>query len=208
MNSLTIITDRYGGAEGYGRCASSIKRLISLLGILIFTVCSGTARAEPILIEKTVYYDIKGLSVSELQLQRQKLGPKAFFGNTETHTNYHYKNGANSLACYVTSVAVTVRITYTMPRWANKFQATAALRDKWDKFYQRLQFHEMGHKEISVRNARLLELRILEAGSQSCQSLDARLKEVWEDFLERTRRENAEYDRKTDHGRSQGAFLQ
>jgi predicted secreted Zn-dependent protease len=207
MKRIAMITARYTDCEEYDQRASSKKPAIYLLIISVFACC-GVVGAEPIVTENTVHYDVRALSVAELHAQRQKLGPQQYFGNTQWRVHYDYRNGSDGRTCYVTSAQVTVGITYTMPRWANKLQATGALRDKWDKFYQRLQFHETGHKDIAVKNARLMEMGLLNLRAPSCRSLDARCKEVCDAFLDQTKKESVEYDRKTDHGRSQGAFLQ
>ncbi len=184
-----------------------MKGIFCWVWALVFAFSAAAIRAEPTLLEETRLYDIQGLSKNELRGQMKRLGQEGYAGYTRSRINYRYKNRTDGNACLVDSVNVVVRIEYTMPRWANKFQASRALRDEWDTYYRCLDFHEKGHKEIALKNARLMEQWILRAGSSSCKTLDEQCKEVCRVFLELMRQEDVEYDRITNHGRTQGAYL-
>lgn len=196
-----------GTNSPFSEVTGSLHRLLCFLGVLIVAMFPEAIRAEPQVAEETEYYEIHGSTSAELWHQMRMQGPKGFSANTKWNTQYRFKTKAEPRGCVVTEVSVTVRIQYTMPRWANGLQASPTLQEQWHKYYECLKNHEMNHKEIAVKNARLLEQRLLGLRSSSCKTLGDQCHEVSRFFLEQTHRENDEYDRRTDHAKTEGCRL-
>jgi predicted secreted Zn-dependent protease len=179
-------------------------RLFSLAVILAVTFSSAVIQAEPVVVEETQYYKITGFSERGLRDQMTALGPGSFDAHTQCRITYNYKSMNTLGRCVITSLLVNVHVTYTMPKWTNKSDAPIALQSAWDQYYSRLYRHETGHRDISVRNGRLIEQNLLGLQGPSPQAVHDKAQEVALAFIEKAKQEDAEYDRVTGHGKTQG----
>jgi predicted secreted Zn-dependent protease len=183
------------------------RRLFSLAVFLIVAFVSAVAHAEPIVVEETQYYKITAFSERGLKDQMNELGPKPYHGYTHSQTRYHFRSKNAIGGCYITSVLVNVHVTYTMPKWTNKSDAPLGLQSSWERFYRCLNSHEIAHREITVRNARLIEQKLLGLQDLTTQLLHDKANEIARACIEKGKQENAEYDRTTEHGKTQGAHF-
>jgi predicted secreted Zn-dependent protease len=183
------------------------NRLFCLAGLLIVTLSFSLVHAEPIVVEETNYYKITGFSERGLLDQMNALGPKPYHGYTQSPIRYHFRSRNVVGGCVITSCIVSVHVTYTMPKWTNKSDGPLALQGKWDKYYRCLNTHEIGHKDIAVRNARLIEQSLIGLQGATGQEVANRAEEIARQYIEKAKQEDAEYDRVTGHGRSQGAHF-
>jgi predicted secreted Zn-dependent protease len=179
-------------------------RLFSLAVILAATFASAVIQAEPIVAEDTQYYKITGFSERGLRDQMTALGPNSYAGYTQCRIHYNFRSKNTIGGCVITSVVVNVNVTYTMPKWTNKSDAPLALQDAWEKYYSRLYKHEMGHRDIAVRNARPIEQGLLGLQGPSAQAVHDKAQEISQSYIEKAKQEDAEYDRITEHGKTQG----
>lgn len=184
--------------------SASTNRLFSLAVILAVTFASAMIQAEPIVVEDTQYYKITGFSERGLRDQMTALGPNSYAGYTKCRIHYNFRSKNTIGGCVITSVVVNVHVTYTMPKWTNKPDAPIALQSAWEKYYSRLYKHETGHKDISVRNGRLIEQSLLGLQGASAQAVHDRAQEISQSYIEKAKQEDAEYDRITEHGKTQG----
>jgi predicted secreted Zn-dependent protease len=107
--------------------------------------------------------------------------------------------------CAVTRVTTTLKADILLPLLEPG--STAGWPD-WPGYLQALRGHEHGHLEIARAAAHLLDRRI--AGlpqAISCGMLQAQARQAWREVLEGAGKEDREYDRRTDYGRTQGAGL-
>jgi predicted secreted Zn-dependent protease len=106
----------------------------------------------------------------------------------------------SSAGCAVKSFNVFLDISMTFPQWTNDSAAAPQLVQHWRTYYSALVKHEEGHKAIASGAA----ADIREAGSKipsqlGCNELAKAIEKITGEIRER------EYDRDTDHGRTQGA---
>ena len=95
----------------------------------------------------------------------------------------------------ITSAELTVRQTLTMPAWAERDQACAAVQRAWDNFVAALRAHEDGHVAIDRRAFANAHQRFV--GKQSSET-DA----VSEELRRDVQVQQDAYDAATDHGRT------
>jgi predicted secreted Zn-dependent protease len=184
-----------------------MTRLLSLAVILAVTFASAAIQAEPIVVEDTQYYKITGFSERGLRDQMTALGPNSYAGYTKCRIHYNFRSKNTIGGCVITSVVVNVHVAYTMPKWTNKSDAPLALQDAWEKYYSRLNKHEIGHRDIAVRNARLIEQGLFGLQGPSAQAVHDKAQEISKSYIEKAKQEDAEYDRITEHGKTQGLRL-
>jgi predicted secreted Zn-dependent protease len=82
------------------------------------------------------------------------------------------------------------------------------LKDAWTKFAEALQRHEDGHKENGMKAAKEIESAVLATKPGSnCEDVEAKANAAAVAIVEKYQALDEEFDRKTDHGRNQGATL-
>jgi predicted secreted Zn-dependent protease len=156
------------------------------------------------------YYDIHGRTAPELVAEMRRLGPKtsgsSFFGETRTPIRWDWRTRNDGALCQVTSARVYVRSQITLPRWTPPADTVPGLAAQWQEFLGALEQHEIGHKDISGREAQEI-LHRLQSMSTSCASLTTEAKRLTDGIIARGSAEQARYDIDTRHGLTQGAVF-
>lgn len=128
----------------------------------------------------TVTYDVAGDDLADLERQMRFRGPQGYWAYAKTNWNWDAQ-------CNMT---FTARIT--MPELVQRHRLDAAEQAEWDRMIAALWAHEMGHVEIGKAWA----AEIKAAGCRDVEAIDRK----WRD-------EDADYDRRTDHGQLEGVYL-
>ena len=82
------------------------------------------------------------------------------------------------------------------------------MKSRWTSFLEALRRHEEEHKEHGLKAAREIETVVLAVKPASnCEDLGAAANAAAEAIVAKYQALDEEYDRKTDHGRNQGATL-
>ncbi|MGD8371157.1 MAG: DUF922 domain-containing Zn-dependent protease [Syntrophobacterales bacterium] len=183
--------------------------------ILIICVISlaSLVRAEPKVIIKYDYYDIRGNSANELRQQMNRFGIKWTNGKTydaftSWRVRWNYQYNASERGCAIRSVATTVHIVYRMPRWINYASAPYDLRDRWDIYIRALKVHEDGHRDFGIKAATEIERAIaVMTPRKTCEELGEEANGLGYRILEKYANEEKEYDARTNFGETQGAIF-
>lgn len=112
--------------------------------------------------------------------------------------------GASLDACRLVGVRVYLVTEVTLPEWRDADTAPAELRLRWDDFVTALRAHEYGHRNRAFRAAEEIHEALLAVRAPDCLVLDERAEAVACEVLERYLALDAEYDRRTLHGRVEG----
>jgi predicted secreted Zn-dependent protease len=163
--------------------------------------------------EQKAYYSLKGRTPQELAkasavsgVRDQADGTKGAGGTVSELTARFSKDMTEGGGCALIAAQVTVSIRQKLPRWDDNAAGGDEARDWWRRFSAAISEHEDGHKKIDEESGdRLLGgLRALPA-ARDCDELDARVDaEIANAQAEQDAR-NAEYDRRTKHGKTQYA---
>ena len=122
----------------------------------------------------------------------------------EVRWRFWWHTAADGL-CHITRVETQAKGEITLPRLRH---ATAAQRAVFERYLGPLQAHERGHFELARQAAREIDQGI--AGLpplRDCPALEARANALGSEHLRRAQAAEREYDRRTRHGRTQGAWL-
>jgi len=183
--------------------------------LLLPSLPTQAAFPAPVVNVKTNYYTVRGNSPQQLRQQLNQLGPisrtgRRFDGNTKWRIrwNYGYSNRPNQ--CQLTNAQITVNVTITMPRWQTQANAPIQLKQRWQRYIKALQLHENGHRDHGVAAARELTNSLRQLGQRrfsSCTAMSQQFKQTSDRIISYYSQRDRDYDRVTQHGRTQGAVF-
>src|SRR5262249_35099602 len=98
----------------------------------------------------------------------------------------------------LSKATVTMNIEIDFPLWTAADHASAQLVTSWRRYAEALALHESGHVRLATESLQTIRVAIQSA---TCATADEAAKAALAQLKERS----VEYDRVTDHGRTQGA---
>jgi predicted secreted Zn-dependent protease len=182
---------------------------ILLLLVLIFP---SQLNAEPIVNEKVKEYHVYFNNVDTLLSDIDKASPirqdgSIYHAHTDTYVKWNYWWDSSEKSCTFNRVQTTVDITYTLPL-LRKSSASKQVLDIWRLYYPALVQHEKGHGEIAINAAREIEKTLIQMPSyNNCDSLSQKANLKAQDILARFRPKHMDYDKITEHGKTEGANI-
>jgi predicted secreted Zn-dependent protease len=139
----------------------------------------------------------------------QRLGPawgeRRFFGLTNTALEYGYRHTFGPGWCRVRDPSVLAEVLVTLPRWEHPQGTPYALERDWRNFERALAGHENGHVRFAEQEANELFRELSGLRASDCAAVDRDAGVVATNIRARYAAQHVDYDRRTDHGRSQGA---
>ncbi|MGQ3052634.1 MAG: DUF922 domain-containing protein [Roseateles sp.] len=132
---------------------------------------------------------------------------RPFFGHTQWRVNWQYRYDVRPDGlCGITSVAVKLAVTMTLPALK---ESTAAVAAQFASYLPALIEHEEGHRRVGQAAAQQVDSAIAQmAPMASCRLLEAEANRLATERVERATREDKAYDAATQYGCTQGACLQ
>ena len=174
----------------------------------IFLILS-TAQAEPVINIDFKHYDIFPTSIGDFRREMDKRSPirrygKTYKGHTRWKVKWNYEWYKKDGICNITSVSTKLNVTYTMPRLAARHEVPEPVYQYFFDYYTKLFEHEQGHMNSGLCAARDIEKAILNFGSfKSCTRLSNAATAVGRKIIKQYGKLDSEYDRITDHGKTQ-----
>lgn len=127
---------------------------------------------------------------------------------TSWYVKWRYEYYTSDGYCSLEAVDVSVDVEYTLPKWVVKPLGNQKTWINWNRYSDALKKHEDGHRDFGIGAARDIEAALLSIGSRPrCDTLGADANAIGYRILDDYRRKEIEYDRKTEHGRTQGAVF-
>ncbi len=193
------------------------NRLYHFFGSLVFRLlmsfglcCPLVVVAQDTITAKTNYYAIVGKTAWELRASLDGARPwkNRIPGDASTQWNvrWSFKTIASESGCRLESLEVKATITLTLPRWRPAAETPADLQTRWQTYLSALEKHEEGHRTLAERAAAEVGRQVRAMGAaQNCEALAQSIKKMGNSIIDEYRRKEAEYDRETQHGVTQGA---
>lgn len=157
----------------------------------------------------TNYYRVTGTSLREVRqsISAQRPWRDAFAQDAQTRweIRWSYSLRSSPQGCYVHSLQADAVITITLPHWTAGPEATASLRERWTQYLLALSAHEDAHKRIALAAHEEITRRLSGLKAANCEQLRRKLDEAGKAVVAENRRKDAEYDRRTKHGATEGA---
>lgn len=131
---------------------------------------------------------------------------KVFHGFTKWHVRWNfYWNADGNGTCRMTRTKVVLSGTILLPKLVG---GAGSQRDQFEAYIKNLRTHELGHYEIGKRAAKAIDAYLLTLPARSsCAALETEANAGAYRLLRKHNEIEAQYDRDTGHGRSQGAWL-
>ena len=182
----------------------AVAKLCIGLGTALFALAPSHSRALDYAGPQFTYYAVSG-SAADIARQMHEKGRDGHFAYTDYHIDYRFVTRPTASTCAVASATVLLRVTVLMPQLAG---ADARVRGRWSAFEPALRRHEMGHADNALAAAHDIESALLDIRDQpSCPVADALVKKVADEIFAALKNLDQSYDRKTDHGKTQGAVF-
>jgi len=172
---------------------------------------SQTATAEVIENLEYQYYEVNVAANQSLrsalnQASTIRQDGKTHHGYTKwyIHWRFHWNNNPSG-QCRIVSSKTSLQGTILLPRLASPL----AQRKQFDRYMIALREHELGHYKIGQEAAKAIDEQFLSLPSSShCKALEKPANDSAYQILEKYKHADKEYDAKTIHGKTQGAWLE
>jgi len=155
------------------------------------------------------YYDIAGRTSDDLADVLIPRGWAGTIGETSTSLSIYTQFRVDDTSCQLSDLTLHLAVNTTRPRWIDEERGSRRIRRQWARFLANLQTHEDGHAEIARRGAAIIGEQLSQTPpTPDCQTLSDNLDAMKESLWDRFRISHREYDTATEHGRTQGAYIE
>jgi predicted secreted Zn-dependent protease len=156
-------------------------------------------------------YEVTGDSAAELRSDLDRKRPPSPDGRRyDAHVlwsltwSFHFDPQPG--ACGLANATVDLQMLVRLPVLSGTAAPSAAIRERWDAFARLLETHEAGHIDAYVEGAAALQDAFATVRpAATCDELRVMLSGMGAAAIDSIRIADAEYERRTDHGRGQGA---
>lgn len=178
---------------------------VSLILVALALLAAAPVLAQPAAV-RFVYYDVQGADFNALLGALNARG--RHHGRADWKLGYRYQSRAGAGSCAVSAFSTELELVMTLPRWTPPANAQPGLAARWDRYLAALRGHEEGHLEHGRDAER--ELKALAAGlsAPDCNALDAALRQRFSKLIADYQARDRDYDARTGHGKTQGAWFQ
>lgn len=182
-----------------GSCWARILAIGAVVGLSqVGTQASAIVRETT----KNTTYVVRGETAPDVRKDMSAKGPQGYDGFTTWHIRWNYRFQATARGCAIGDVTVSLAIAFTMPRLESR---NSVLKASFDAYVAKLQKHEDGHAENGRSVARRIEKGIAGMSAGSCDDLQRDANLFGDRAIDDGKALDAEYDRQTRHGETQGA---
>ena len=108
--------------------------------------------------------------------------------------------------CVIERVRTEVAVQIQLPEL---IAGTAAQETEFADYLDALTLHEEGHQQLALDAAEAIDLALQQLPAAShCTALEANANALGQQLLQRFREREYDYDRRTNHGQTQGAWME
>ena len=181
---------------------------MKVISFLISVVLSSVAFSEPLVFEEYEYYYVNPNTRADILTSLKENSPihengTIMYGSSNSDVKWNLKWKHNSQICWITSVNTKVNTTYTLPKL---IEGGSGIDDFWANWYPNLLTHERGHHKLAIDAAEEIERKIRKMPSFStCDLLEKNANNIVLESINKLRRLQKDYDKRTNHGETQGA---
>jgi predicted secreted Zn-dependent protease len=156
-------------------------------------------------------YDVDGKDYSSLIRSLAVNGPKAndksFHGLARWRVGYKYETKPAGQKCKFSAITLSIDGEILMPLWREESSAPQELRQRWTRYHAALKAHEEGHIQHGRELALRLREQFLGLGDFECGEVAALAQREFDRIYANLKNRDQEYDQRTRHGATQGAFF-
>lgn len=158
------------------------------------------------------YYQIYGLTTSDLGAQMRECGPKWEGGSygaiTNWNTNWQYNYLPLANGCNIQNVTVGVKVDIYYPKWEPSDSFQSGLATIWQNYIDALVVHENGHRDFALEGGQEILNTLSNLPSQTtCDEAGMVANETGSSITDDYSARSRAYDDATNHGETQGAHF-
>jgi len=162
--------------------------------------------------DRDEFYELRGATADDLRAQIRKWGAANGDADMAALTRAEFKSSLKFRQeapdnCPMNEAGIDLEIITSLPRWHPPSDASDDLRRRWQDFDRAIRLHEHGHYEFAQQEARELSSALQALKVEHCEDMNAAAQKANDRIARKYQDLNDEYDRKTGHGRTQGAVL-
>jgi len=160
----------------------------------------------------TNYYFVTGTTAAGIYQSLQQARPWRWTSGHDAQTlwdtRHHFTFQQTDGRYAATGFELKTKVRVTLPFWQMPKDASPDLRQRWLDYVRNLYVHEQGHLDLTRQAVAGWEQRLGALGDfASAHELRSAIGQVGSNVLARVRRQEADYDAKTQHGVTQGAVF-
>ena len=168
---------------------------------------------ESVWIETIEYYsfsadDLRSAHASMFDASPIVIDGRKFSGLMEWEWEWRAAYDTAGGNCAPGRIVTRASSNIILPKWTSYKDASYQERAEWDRANQVLLRHEKKHETIAKMAVKEFERKAnrLPAAAE-CETLTAQINDLFDRYMKQANTQNKSYDRRTDHGRTEGAKL-
>jgi predicted secreted Zn-dependent protease len=187
--------------------------LLKIIFVLFVILVLSMLRAEPDVKTSFIFYDIFPISTLDFDKEMRKRSPiknneQKFNAYTDWHVKWDFRWKEKNGGCIITKANTSLSVTYRLPRIAKDHPTPPNVRQSFKNYYTALLKHEKNHMRSGLSAAREIENALLNLGYfETCDQLDTSANATANKIVSKYNEQDKEYDRKTEHGKTEGADI-
>jgi len=190
-----------------------MSKKFGLLVFLSFLGCNNSISASYPETNLTEYYTISPRAPQDISRELNWRSPirengVTYHGHTDWNVSWNYRVQEIPGGCAVTNIQTRIEIKYTLPTLDERI-TNPDIISRFDRFNAALTKHEHNHganglKAVSEIDEALHTL----APQRNCRQLDRQANQIGHGIIRKYIDIDNEYDRSTQNGRTEGAYIQ
>lgn len=161
------------------------------------------------------YFPITGTNTRELYDFLINKGPSLETGhkgvaNCQMGYNWipHVSSSKKLNLCRIDKIELQGKIICTYPKWDPPAEASKQEINKWNAFMDKVKFHEQGHIDIDKKHLNIFYEQLKQISTMpTCDEIRNEVVRLGHEMVDKSNKEDLDYDAQTQHGETQGAVL-
>jgi predicted secreted Zn-dependent protease len=182
-----------------------------LVPLAALIIAATSAASEPVVTETIDYYDVSGADVGDIRGELNRVGPvsvvdgKRYDATVRWHVSWNYQYKQFAASCAIATASTAVKATISFPRLKTDMSTPSELKQAFANFADKLMLHEKGHVQTAIDIAKRIEdsIRALPP-ERTCPGLGEFANNLGRALIKEANQMDLDYDRRTQHGRTQG----
>lgn len=192
-----------------------LSRPLILLGTLLTVTLANASYMQGIVTE---HYSISPRTVHDILPALNWRSPirehgMTFHGHTDWNISWNYRVQPVAGGCVLTNIQTRIDIKYTLPKLDERITDQAII-SRFNTFNEALVKHEHHHGDNGLKAANEIDLALTALQTPSpdapgnCRQLDRYANQLGHSIVQKYATLDTEYDRVTDNGRLEGAYIE
>jgi predicted secreted Zn-dependent protease len=186
----------------------SLRRFCFLIWMVAPFLPGSHAFGQDQLTLRTNYYYVTGNTAREIRESMAGAKPARLLHDAQTdwHIDWKFTTPASDGNCSIQTLTLRTTIISTLPRWAAPTNSPPELLRAWKEYAAALEKHEGHHRMIAQDTAKALRSHLAKIQGP-CATFEKTVNVAADKILAEFKKKEADYDLKTEHGRTEGAHF-